>query len=165
MQNPDNNTANLDAATAQDQGTPMGQARPNRGQKKAPIPVYEKCSFTNDEPTDPDHPHHPVFIAKTIKAQISAGDGLALMAWGAESFMALQAHKKEESYYLGGLLFRVNGAKVKGWVAVKLNGRDEYEITIWSTANGGFDLVYLNPEAYCDELAHLIDVVIERDCA
>jgi hypothetical protein len=29
MQNQDNNTTNLDAAAAQDQGTPMGQARPN----------------------------------------------------------------------------------------------------------------------------------------
>jgi len=105
-------------------------------------------------------------IAQTILAQISASDPAALLAWGMEKPEAIRDFKAPDTgmYYLGGVAFRVNGAKVGiAVVTVLLNGRDMYDITITLPLHNGPVKIKSFTDVYCDQLEELIDGAIERN--
>ncbi len=103
-------------------------------------------------------------IAKTIRQQILFGDPAALMAWGAEKFMALPEQKLAfGKVQLGGLQFKVNGAKFRGFVIVRLMGNDTYTIVLRKVRGATITDLSTTEDVYCDELMTTIDRLIERD--
>lgn len=93
-----------------------------------------------------------VQIAKTIIAQIKYGDAYALMAWGAQNFVALEESKE----FQGGLRFRVNGLKFKGFVQVQLRWIDDYTISFLNKAG---EVKKKVEGIFCDQLVEIIDFI------
>ncbi len=89
-------------------------------------------------------------IASTIIDQIRYADKFALMAWGGREFVALP----ESEEFQGGLRFRVNGLKHKGYVVVQLRWVDDYTV---SFLNKKGHLVHKSEGVYCDMLVLIID--------
>jgi hypothetical protein len=94
-------------------------------------------------------------IAQTIVQQVKAFDPYAFMAWGAEKMQVIPA----QGAVLGGLAFKMNGAKLKGYVRVSLMACDTY--TLEFLDKRGVAVKELE-DIYCDQLMHAIDSVIER---
>lgn len=94
-------------------------------------------------------------IARTIIEQIKSGDRSALMAWGANSFCAISESKVHE----GGVSFKVNGLKHKGWVKVCLTWADVYDVAF---INKKREVVKTFEGAYCDMLVPVIDWIEGR---
>jgi hypothetical protein len=102
-------------------------------------------------------------IANTILDQIRATDRMALWAWGAKDFMALNgSDDKAKEVSLGGVQFKVNGAKHKGTVVVNLMANDTYTVTIGSVRKGEWKVKTITDDVYCDNLMEIIDGLIER---
>lgn len=91
-------------------------------------------------------------LASTILNQIKAGDSWALGAWGARGYYAISESKD----FQGGLGFKVNGLKHKGWVTIKLRWVDDYTI---SFINKIGQVVKEVEGIYCDQLVEVIDFV------
>jgi hypothetical protein len=89
-------------------------------------------------------------LAKEILNQINVGDRWFLPAAGATNFAAIS----EKDGFVGGLEFKVNGLKHKGWVKIRLTWTDEYEI---SFINLNRELVKVVGGVYCDELVAVLD--------
>lgn len=94
-------------------------------------------------------------IAKTIISQIKYGDRAALMAWGAINFVALEETKE----FQGGVRFKVNGLKFKGYVQVQLRWVDDYTISFLSKTG---EVKKQVEGAYCDMLVDVIDWIEGR---
>jgi hypothetical protein len=101
-------------------------------------------------------------IANTILDQIRAADRAALMAWGANKFVALSEEKVGENFSLGGIKFNVRGLKYTGTVVVRLMANDTYRIEIGRPYKGQFKTKMVVPEAFCDNLMDVIDHAVER---
>lgn len=97
-------------------------------------------------------------IAETILGQIKYLDKMALMAWGAKNFVALPKSKE----FQGGLRFKVNGLKHRGWVTIELTYLDEYTI---SFINEEVEVVKVYHGIYCDMLVDIIDYVEGKEVA
>lgn len=91
-------------------------------------------------------------IAKIILGQIKYLDKMALMAWGAKNYVALPKSKEIQ----GGLRFKVNGLKFRGWVKIELTYLDEYSI---SFINENLEIEKVYHGVYCDMLVDIIDYV------
>lgn len=89
-------------------------------------------------------------IAQIILDQIKYADRSALMAWEANSFCAISESKEFE----GGLCFKVNGLKHKGWVKIGLRWADDYSIIF---INQNREVVKTIEGVYCDMLVDVID--------
>ncbi len=102
-------------------------------------------------------------IAQTILSQIRATDPMALWAWGAKDFMALNGSDNGASKAcLGGIQFRVSGMKHKGLVLVNLMADDTYTVVIGKTWKGEWKVKSTTDDVYCDNLMTIIDGLIER---
>ena len=97
-------------------------------------------------------------IAEIILGQIKYLDKMALLAWGAKSFVALPKSKDVQ----GGLRFKVNGLRFQGWVTIELTYLDEYTI---SFINEDVEMVKVSHGIYCDMLVDVIDYVEGKDAA
>jgi len=89
-------------------------------------------------------------IAQTIISQIRYSDKVALMAWGASNFVALEESKE----YSGGVRFHVNGLVFIGYVQIQLRWVDDYTITFLKRKG---EVVKKCEGAYSEDLVPLID--------
>lgn len=89
-------------------------------------------------------------IARTIVNQIKYADKWALGAWKCQNLVALPESKE----FAGGLRFKVNGLKFKGYVAIELRWVDDYTITF---INKQKQVVKELKGIYCDQLVECID--------
>jgi hypothetical protein len=105
-----------------------------------------------------------VQIAQTILEQIKASDKMALWAWGAKKFVALDTGRAElgGDTQLGGVKFSVNGLKYNGTVMVRLMANDTYTVEIGRPYKGQFKVKSKLEGVYCDMLADIIDGLVER---
>jgi hypothetical protein len=91
-----------------------------------------------------------ISIAKTIISQIQYGDRWFLPAVGAKNFVALPESKE----FQGGVRFKVNGLKHKGYVSVELRWVDDYTV---SFLNRKGEVVKQCEGVYCDMLVDILD--------
>jgi hypothetical protein len=91
-------------------------------------------------------------LAKEILNQINTIDRWFLPAVGAYNFAAVA----QKDGFIGGLEFKVNGLKHKGWVKIRLTWADEYEI---SFVNRNREVVKTVGGVFCDELVAVLDFV------
>jgi hypothetical protein len=106
------------------------------------------------------------YIATTVRDQIRATDRSAMMAWGSKDLTILPAKELEDGagYRRGGLMFRVNGAKLgHGIVKVHLMGNDTYTVDTGKVRKGSFNLKSRKSGIYAEDLMRTIDHMIERD--
>ena len=89
-------------------------------------------------------------IAQTIINQIRYFDKMALMAWGATNMIAMPKSKE----FQGGLRFKVNGLKFRGYVMIMLHWLDDYTISFLDNRGNEKKIV---EGAYCDMLVDVID--------
>jgi hypothetical protein len=103
-------------------------------------------------------------IANTIISQIKASDPYALMAWGTSKPCPILESKKDIGYVLGGVSFKVRGAKVKrgGIVYVYLMANDTYIVRVGRLYNYKWTEIKTVQGVYCDTLMNTIDEIIER---
>ena len=94
-------------------------------------------------------------IAQTILEQIKYADRSALMAWGANSFCAIS----ETTEFEGGVSFKVNGLKFKGWVKIGLTYKDDYSIIF---INKKREVTKITEGVYYDMLVEVIDWIEGR---
>jgi len=107
---------------------------------------------------------NPLEIANTIRDQILASDRSAMMAWGSQQLAALpEKLLAPGKVQLGGLQFKVNGAKFKGFVIVRLMGDDTYTIVLRKVRGAKVSDIKTLDDVYCDTLMTTIDQLIERD--
>ena len=91
-------------------------------------------------------------IAKIIIQQIKACDFWFLGAVGAQKFLALPESKE----FQGGVRFKVNGLKHKGFVSIELRWADDYTIKFLSKTG---EVVKTTEGVYCDMLVDILDWV------
>ena len=104
-------------------------------------------------------------IAQTILNQINAtADWSVIGSWGAHNWLTIgEGHIENlNHFYLGGLLFTVNGHKHKGQVLVTLAGNDTYTLTIGNLRKGEMKIKEQIKELYWEDLTEVIDEKIER---
>jgi len=101
-------------------------------------------------------------IAKTIIQQIRMMDPRALMAWGAKDCTAIPEGKQEIGFVLGGVYFKVNGLKHRGYVRIFLMPDDTYTIQIFRIRKYEIKGLQTVENVYCDMLMDVIDGLIER---
>tara|TARA_R110000787_G_scaffold8699_6_gene29926 strand:+ start:334 stop:705 length:372 start_codon:yes stop_codon:yes gene_type:complete len=99
-------------------------------------------------------------IARTIKHQMRGGSGvdghngaICYMTWGATNFRELGENESSK----GGLVFKTNGLKHKGFVTIRLTYMDDYTVTF--TSDKG-ELVL--ERIYADQLTYVIDKHVEH---
>ena len=109
------------------------------------------------EPTKEQILEEQRMVAKTIVDQIKAFDVTALMAYGAKDFVALT----QDSNRRGGLMFKVNGLRHKGWVEINLTWADLYQVKTSRIRKG--ERIYRDErdEVYFDELVTVLDAYVE----
>jgi len=89
-------------------------------------------------------------IARTIINQIKYSDRMALMAWGANNFIALEITKE----FHGGVQFKVNGLRFKGYVHIQLRWVDDYTVSFLNIKG---EVKKQVEGVYCDMLVEVID--------
>ena len=107
-------------------------------------------------------------IAQEILKQVTYNVPV-FWSWGvSEKFSMTPQKLPDGNYQLGGLQLKVNGAKFKGTVAIRLMASDTYRVELWlpkrrSKTNplGNPELFKSFQDVYCDELMTLIDREIE----
>jgi hypothetical protein len=92
-------------------------------------------------------------VAKSILFQLKAMGQVEMWSWGARDFCVTPESKE----FAGGLIFKTNGFKHKGWVSIKLRN-DLYHIFL--TNNKG-EVVKSFTEVYFDEMVNMIDEAVE----
>lgn len=106
------------------------------------------------EPTKEQILEEQRMVAKTIVDQIKAIDITALMAYGAKNFAMISQNAERR----GGLEFKVNGLRHKGWVRIILTWGDVYRI---ETVNRKRNIVDTLDDVYFDELVYHLDRFVE----
>ena len=90
-------------------------------------------------------------IATTIRNQIMTIDGMALWAWGAKNLIALE----------DGLQFKSSGmVKWKGFVTIKLNGRDLYDVEFGKVRKGEYTSVKKVSDIFAEDLVNTIELQV-----
>lgn len=97
-------------------------------------------------------------ISNTILTQIRAFDRMALAAWGANTFIALN----ETARIRGGVEFRCSGSKVRrgGKVVIELNGSDLYDVTLYRISGVNVKVLGEKKGVFFDELVTALDELI-----
>ena len=91
-------------------------------------------------------------VAKTILSQIKTLDPKALDAWGATGLAAT-----EDS-----LTFKSSGmVKHKGYVTIKLNGRDLYDVTFGKMRKFQYKELARVEDVFVEDLIKTIDGIVE----
>lgn len=100
-------------------------------------------------------------VVNTIRQQLFAGGRMKVFSWGAHAWAAVDQFT---------LRFKVQGRNFKGYVRVKLNAMDTYDIEFIKINRkkndmGGFDqepeTVETKEGIYCDQLTDVIDRFVE----
>jgi hypothetical protein len=90
-------------------------------------------------------------IAQTILSQIKALDPMALFAWGAKDLINME----------NGLKFKTTGiTPYKGYVYIKLNGKDLYDIQFFKVRNLEVKTDKVVEDVYAEDLVRVIDGVV-----
>jgi len=90
-------------------------------------------------------------IAKTILTQIKTLDPMATWAWGAKDMVALE----------DGLRFKTTGmVKNKGYVTVKLNGSDLYDVEFGKIRKYEYKELERAEDIYVENLVEVIDGMV-----
>lgn len=94
-------------------------------------------------------------VAHTILEQIKALDNMALWAWGANQFVAME----------NGVQFKIRTPKYKRGVMVRitLNWMDTYDIKVIRVTKGKEKVLETAEDIYCDMLVDVLDRLIEGD--
>ncbi len=108
-----------------------------------------------------------LLVANTIRKQLKAGFGIdkssgaiCMMSWGADQFSG-SAEETEDCR--GFLQFRVNGAKFKGLVKIKLTWMVSYKIEFWKGRGVNMKIVDTIEDIYFPELTPSIDYYVEAE--
>ena len=94
-------------------------------------------------------------VATTIRDQIFTMNPIVAMSWGMHSPAVIPS----TTQHMGGLSFRVNGAKVKGRVAVYLDFSDTYTLAVH--VGNSPDAKHVMRDVYAFDLNKLIDEIVE----
>lgn len=89
-------------------------------------------------------------IVNEIRRQLYAGSKIKVWSWGSHAWTAMDENT---------LRFRVTGKLFRGYVTVKLNSMDTYDITL-SKLNGTIEKEI--KDIYNDQLTDVIDNAVER---
>ena len=98
-------------------------------------------------------------IAREIRSQLvaSASRKIMVMCWGATDFSGTTRGTYLPDA-LGGLTFKVQGAKHKGYVAVLLMPSDTYTVLLMNKDGAITETL---DDVYCDNLTEVIDQRVE----
>lgn len=103
-------------------------------------------------------------VADTILSQIRAGQdhhgnsGIVLMmCWGANTFVGYERSDAD----LGSLKFKVQGAKFKGYVHIKLAFDDTYTVAFFNVIDDEVQIHRSLECLHCEDLAPYIDAIVE----
>jgi len=90
-------------------------------------------------------------IAKTILEQIKMIDPMATWAWGAKDMVAME----------DGLRFKTTGmVKNKGYVTIKLNGRDLYDIEFGKIRKFEYKVLKREEDVFAEDMVNFIDSMV-----
>lgn len=117
---------------------------------------YQSPAFDNDEERK-QWEASALKVAKIICKQITAAPAAIWQSWAMERPSALIWEGR------AGLIFRVNGLQHRGDVVVTLDeGRDLYDVATLQDVDGEIITTRQQTGVYCDDLAHVIDTMVER---
>lgn len=100
---------------------------------------------------------HHVEIANEIRKQLEVLGGMAIWAWGANNWGAIDGKDKNH----GGLVFKVNGLKHKGYIQIDLDFNDTYSVELFKIRKHERKTVAQFSEIYFDQLVPLLDPLVE----
>ena len=90
-------------------------------------------------------------IAVTILDQIKTIDPRATWAWGAKDMVAME----------NGLRFKTTGmVKNKGYVTIKLNGSDLYDIEFGKIRNLKYKAMKREEDVFAEDMVNFIDTMV-----
>ena len=117
---------------------------------------YQSPAFDNDEQRK-QWECNARRIATTILQQIKAAPAGVWQSWAMQHPAAIVWEGRT------GLIFRVNGLQHRGSVLVTLDeGRDLYDVATLQEMDGETVTTKQQTGVFCDDLAHVIDTMVER---
>lgn len=98
-------------------------------------------------------------VSQEIRSQLLATGHrrVMVMSWGAHNFSA-SARGMYEPHSLGGLVFKVQGRKFKGYVAILLMPSDTYTVKLINRLGETVEAI---DDVYFDSLTEIIDAKVE----
>jgi hypothetical protein len=117
---------------------------------------YQSPAFDNDEERK-QWEARALKVATIIYKQITAAPADVWQSWAMEHPAAIVWEGRT------GLIFRVNGLQHRGNVIVTLDeGRDLYDVATLQEIDGETVTTKQQTGVFCDDLAHVIDAMVER---
>ena len=117
---------------------------------------YQSPAFDNDEERK-QWEDRALKVATIIYKQITAAPADVWQSWAMEHPAAIVWEGRT------GLIFRVNGLQHRGNVIVTLDeGRDLYDVATLQEIDGETVTTKQQKGVFCDDLAHVIDTMVER---
>ena len=117
---------------------------------------YQSPAFDNDEQRK-QWEARALKVATIIYKQITAAPADIWQSWAMEHPAAIVWEGRT------GLIFRVNGLQHRGNVIVTLDeGRDLYDVATLQEIDGETVTTKQQEGVFCDDLAHVIDTMVER---
>ena len=117
---------------------------------------YQSPAFDNDEERK-EWEARALKVATIIYKQITAAPADVWQSWAMEHPAAIVWEGR------AGLIFRVNGLQHRGNVIVTLDeGRDLYDVATLQEIDGETVTTKQQKGVFCDDLAHVIDAMVER---
>lgn len=113
--------------------------------------------FGTEQPQQQEREARARRIATTILNQITAAPAYIWQSWAMQHPAAIVWEGR------AGLIFRVNGLQHRGRVIVTLDeGRDLYDVATLQEIDGETVTNKQQKGVFCDDLAHVIDTMVER---
>ena len=117
---------------------------------------YQSPAFDNDEERK-QWEARALKVATIIYKQITAAPADIWQSWAMQHPAAIVWEGRT------GLIFRVNGLQHRGNVIVTLDeGRDLYDVATLQEIDGETVTTKQQKGVFCDDLAHVIDTMVER---
>ena len=117
---------------------------------------YQSPAFDNDEQRK-QWEARALKVATIIYKQITAAPADIWQSWAMQHPAAIVWEGRT------GLIFRVNGLQHRGNVIVTLDeGRDLYDVATLKEIDGETVTTKQQTGVFCDDLAHVIDAMVER---
>mgnify|MGYP006958203038 CR=1 FL=1 len=117
---------------------------------------YQSPAFDNDEERK-QWEARALKVATIIYKQITAAPADIWQSWAMQHPAAIVWEGRT------GLIFRVNGLQHRGSVIVTLDeGRDLYDVATLQEIDGETVTTKKQEGVFCDDLAHVIDTMVER---
>jgi hypothetical protein len=90
-------------------------------------------------------------VAKTILSQIKTLDRMAMCAWGAKNLVDIE----------DGLMFNSSGmVKNKGYITIKLNGNDLYDVTFGKIRKLEYKELVRVEDVFVENLVETVDNMV-----